>query len=64
MKEAKEYLREACIGDCVIFERNKISVWLIEFIQEVQKDAYISGQIDILNQFHLLSEKINNKIYK
>ena len=40
MKSPKEYLKEANIGDCVIFERNKISVWLVGFILEVQKDAY------------------------
>jgi len=40
MKTPKDYLAEMQIDDDILFNRNEVSVWLSDFIKEVQKESY------------------------
>jgi len=40
MKTPKDYLAEMQMGDDVLFNRHEVSVWLSDFIAEIQKESY------------------------
>ena len=40
MKTPKDYLSEMQIDNDILFNRHEISVWLSDFIREVQKESY------------------------
>ena len=57
MKPPKDYLSEIQIDDDILFNRNKISVWLSDFIKEVQVDSYnqaIQDSVKSLQNYEMI----------
>ena len=40
MKTPKDYLAEMQMDDDILFNRHEVSVWLSDFIKEIQVDSY------------------------
>ena len=40
MKTPKDYLAKMQIDDDILFNRHEVSVWLSDFIKEIQVDSY------------------------
>ena len=61
MKTPKDYLAEMQMDDDILFNRHEVSIWLLDFIKEIQVDSYTQAIEDVL-KFKKFSSRIANKI--
>jgi len=53
MKTSKDYLSEMQMDDSILFNRHENSIWISDFIEEVQKESYNNAIEDAINSITL-----------